>query len=28
VVDRTNCAAWDLPYEQRPLPEWSAYVRG
>jgi ribose transport system substrate-binding protein len=28
VVDRTNCAAWDLPYAQRPLPEWAAYVRG
>ena len=22
IVDRTNCAAWDLPYAQRPLPEW------
>jgi ribose transport system substrate-binding protein len=28
VVDRANCAAWDLPYAQRPLPEWSAYLRG
>jgi ribose transport system substrate-binding protein len=28
VVDRTNCAAWDLSYAQRPLPEWAAYVRG
>jgi ribose transport system substrate-binding protein len=28
VVDRTNCAAWDLPYADRPLPEWGAYVRG
>jgi ribose transport system substrate-binding protein len=28
VVDRTNCAAWDPPYAQRPLPEWAAYVRG
>jgi ribose transport system substrate-binding protein len=27
VVDRANCAAWDLPYAERPLPEWSAYVR-
>lgn len=22
IVDRTNCAAWDLPYEERPLPVW------
>jgi ABC-type sugar transport system substrate-binding protein len=28
IVDRGNCAAWDRPYEQRPLPEWSAYVTG
>ncbi len=28
IVDRANCAAWDLPYAQRPLPEWSAYVSG
>ncbi len=28
VVDRSNCDAWDLPYAQRPLPEWAAYVRG
>jgi ribose transport system substrate-binding protein len=27
VVDRSNCDAWDRPYEQRPLPEWDAYVR-
>lgn len=27
VVDRSNCAAWDRPYEERPLPEWDAYVR-
>ena len=26
VVDRTNCGAWDLPYAQRPLPEWTDYV--
>jgi ribose transport system substrate-binding protein len=26
VVDRSNCHAWDLPYAQRVLPEWSAYV--
>lgn len=26
VVDRANCDAWDLPYAERPLPEWSAYV--
>jgi ribose transport system substrate-binding protein len=27
VVDRTNCQAWDRPYEQRPLPDWDAHVR-
>ena len=26
VVDRANCEAWDLPYEHRPLPDWSTYV--
>jgi hypothetical protein len=26
VVDRSNCDAWDKPYEQRPLPEWDACV--
>ena len=28
VVDRSNCAAWDLPYTERPLPDWAHYVRG
>jgi ribose transport system substrate-binding protein len=28
VVDRSNCDAWDLPYAQRPLPQWADYVRG
>jgi ribose transport system substrate-binding protein len=28
VVDRANCEAWDLPYAQRALPEWAAYVGG
>jgi ribose transport system substrate-binding protein len=27
VVDRFNCGAWDLPYAQRPLPDWADYVR-
>ena len=27
VVDRSNCGAWDLPYAQRPLPDWADYVR-
>jgi ribose transport system substrate-binding protein len=27
VVDRSNCDAWDRPYEERPLPEWDALVR-
>ncbi|HKI97906.1 MAG TPA: sugar ABC transporter substrate-binding protein [bacterium] len=26
IVDAANCAAWDLPYEQRPLPDWDAVV--
>ncbi len=26
IVDRTNCAAWDRPYSERPLPEWDAYA--
>jgi ribose transport system substrate-binding protein len=26
IVDRCNCDAWDRPYQERPLPEWSAYV--
>ena len=24
IVDIRNCAAWDQPYETRPLPEWEA----
>lgn len=28
VVDRSNCDAWDLPYAERPLPEWKDYVSG
>jgi hypothetical protein len=27
AVDRANCAAWNLPYAQRP-PNWSERVRG
>jgi hypothetical protein len=27
IVDRANCAAWDRPYAERPLPRWSDYVR-
>ena len=26
IVDRSNCAAWDLPYEARPLPVWDEVV--
>jgi ribose transport system substrate-binding protein len=26
VVDRSNCEAWDRPYEARPLPEWHRFV--
>jgi ribose transport system substrate-binding protein len=28
VVDAANCAAWDRPYAERPLPEWDDYVAG
>lgn len=28
IVHRGNCEAWDRPYDQRPLPEWDAYVKG
>ena len=27
IVDSANCAAWDRPYEERPLPDWDAHVR-
>ena len=27
IIDRSNCAAWDLPYEARPLPEWNSTLR-
>ncbi len=26
IVDAANCAAWDLPFEARALPHWSAVV--
>lgn len=26
IVDRANCAAWDLPFEARALPAWDAIV--
>jgi ribose transport system substrate-binding protein len=26
IVDRANCDAWDLPFEQRVLPDWNAVV--
>ena len=26
IVDRSNCAAWDLPFEARALPQWDAVV--
>jgi len=28
VVDRTNFAAWNRPFEARPSPDWDAVVRG
>jgi ribose transport system substrate-binding protein len=27
IVDRSNCRAWDLPYAERPLPDWEGCVR-
>jgi ribose transport system substrate-binding protein len=27
VIDRANCGAWDLPYTERSLPDWSECVR-
>ena len=27
VVHRTNCDGWDLPYEHRPLPNWSHVIQ-
>ena len=26
IVDRSNCATWDLPFEARALPQWNAVV--
>jgi ribose transport system substrate-binding protein len=26
IIDIANCAAWDRPYEDRPLPEWDAVM--
>jgi len=26
IVDRSNCEAWDRPYEARSLPEWQHYL--
>jgi len=28
VAERANCCAWDLPYTERALPDWSECVRG
>ena len=28
IVHRGNCAAWALPYAERPLPDWDEDVRG
>jgi ribose transport system substrate-binding protein len=27
IVDRSNCEAWNLPYEARSLPQWHHYVQ-
>jgi ribose transport system substrate-binding protein len=27
IIDIHNCAAWDRPFEDRPLPEWDAMMR-
>ena len=26
IVDRSNCEAWDRPYEDRSLPQWHQYA--
>jgi ribose transport system substrate-binding protein len=26
IVDHNNCAAWDLPFEARPLPRWEDLI--
>ena len=26
IVDHANCAAWELPFEARALPQWGAVV--
>jgi ribose transport system substrate-binding protein len=26
TIDPTNCAAWDKPYEDRPMPDWDSAV--
>jgi ribose transport system substrate-binding protein len=26
IVDHSNCAAWNKPYSERPLPDWAAHV--
>jgi ribose transport system substrate-binding protein len=26
IVDASNCAAWDVPIEERSCPEWSDYA--
>ena len=28
IIDRTNCAAWDVPIEERECPDWDATVGG
>lgn len=28
VIGRENCAEWDCPYEERPLPEWGRWCEG
>ena len=28
IIDSENCEVWDLPYDQRPLPEWETITSG
>jgi ribose transport system substrate-binding protein len=28
IIDATNCAAWDTPYEDRPIPDWHSAAGG
>jgi hypothetical protein len=27
VIDSSNCAKWNVPFEARPSPDWDAVIR-